>query len=104
MDQFVNAALRDWWMTIAGACCIDDAVVLVLGWGGVGAVLERLDRGRATDRLDLTPSDAAVGPVPMSLRDVYFRYKGAATDALQGVTLDIEAGELIALLGDNGSG
>jgi len=104
MDQFVNAAVRDWWITVAVLVVLTTLWFAVLGWVVLGAVLERLDRVRATDRLDLTPSDAAVGPLPMSLRDVCFRYRGADDDALQGVTLDIEAGELIALLGDNGSG
>ena len=104
MDQFVNAALRDWWITVGVLVVLTTLWFAVLGWVVLGAVLERLDRVRATDRLDVTPSDAAVGPVPVSLREISYRYRGAAEDALRGVTLDVEAGELVALLGDNGSG
>ena len=40
----------------------------------------------------------------LSLRDVGFRYPGAATWALRDVSLTIRAGETIALVGENGSG
>jgi energy-coupling factor transport system ATP-binding protein len=76
----------------------------LLGWVVLGAVLERLDRVRATDRIDTRPSNDPVGPVPVSLHGIHYRYPGATTEALTGVSLDIGVGELIALLGDNGSG
>lgn len=38
------------------------------------------------------------------LKDVHFRYPGAAKDAVKGVTLSISAGETVAIVGENGSG
>ena len=44
------------------------------------------------------------GPVSIELRDVWYRYDGACTDTLKGISLQIKAGEKLALVGQNGSG
>lgn len=38
------------------------------------------------------------------LRNVSYRYPGAGQSALEGITLDVEAGSVFAMLGPNGSG
>jgi ATP-binding cassette subfamily C protein len=52
--------------------------------------------------------DAEVAPMPFArgveLRDVRFRYQGAAGDALAGVSLEIRKGESIGIAGPTGSG
>ena len=40
----------------------------------------------------------------ISIKNVFFRYEGAAAEAVRGVNLDINKGEFIAVLGRNGSG
>lgn len=40
----------------------------------------------------------------LSFTDVRFRYPGASTDALAGLTLHLPAGTTVALVGENGSG
>jgi iron complex transport system ATP-binding protein len=40
----------------------------------------------------------------LDLRDVSYRYPGAARDALTGVSLALDAGDFVAVLGPNGSG
>jgi ATP-binding cassette subfamily B protein len=55
----------------------------------------------APDAVDL-PATSSGGRV--ELRDVYFRYAGAADDALRGVSLHADPGQLMALVGPSGAG
>lgn len=50
------------------------------------------------------PRGSAVGDVLASARDLAFRYPASETWALDGVDLDIRAGEAVAIVGANGSG
>jgi energy-coupling factor transporter ATP-binding protein EcfA2 len=52
------------------------------------------------DRAD----DRPVDPVPVTFRDVCFRYPGVDHDALGPVSLTVEPGEHLAITGPNGSG
>lgn len=45
-----------------------------------------------------------MGEVILSARSLAFTYPGAATPTLQGVDLDLRAGELVAVVGPNGGG
>jgi ATP-binding cassette subfamily B protein len=40
----------------------------------------------------------------ISMRDVHFRYTGAPSDAIDGIDLEIAAGETVALVGETGAG
>jgi ATP-binding cassette, subfamily B, bacterial len=55
----------------------------------------------APDAVDL-PATSSGGRV--ALHDVYFRYPGAAQDALVGVNLEADPGQLVALVGPSGAG
>jgi len=55
----------------------------------------------APDAIDL-PAAGAAGRV--ALREVSFRYPGAETDALKGVSLESDPGQLVALVGPSGAG
>jgi ATP-binding cassette, subfamily B, bacterial len=55
------------------------------------------------------PPDAADLPAistggQVALREVYFRYPGAAVDALAGVSFEADPGQLVALVGPSGAG
>ncbi len=80
-----------------------------------GWVLSLLERGKAAwARLQpvldapLTVQDAgrtdAVSPGPLELRDVTFRYAAQAAPALDGVSLRLEPGRTLALVGPTGAG
>ncbi len=45
-----------------------------------------------------------VSPIPIELKDVWYRYDGAEEDTLKGINLKIEGGEKLALVGLNGAG
>lgn len=44
------------------------------------------------------------GPVSIELRDVRYRYDGAEEDTLKGISLTVNSGEKLALVGRNGAG
>src|SRR5215471_10053735 len=58
----------------------------------------------AGSRLDGATSGDKSGPVSLSLRDVTVRHAVTAAPALQGLSLDIPAGTLVAVTGPVGSG
>ena len=51
-----------------------------------------------------TPPHGPVGPLPVRLRHIGFRYPGADHDALAPMSMDIDPGEHVAVVGANGSG
>ncbi len=80
----------------------------------IGFVISRMQRGasaaaRINEMLELKP-EITSGPIAESaaprieFRDVTFRFPGAATDALEGLSFKLEPGEVLGIVGRTGSG
>jgi ATP-binding cassette subfamily B protein len=69
---------------------------------GVERVVELLDEPAGGDRADATPLPR--GPGALSVREVSYAYASAAGPALDSFSLDVAAGEVVALVGPSGSG
>ncbi len=65
---------------------------------GDTALLRRLRQGRDD------VSQGALGPSPIELSEVRFRYEGTDTDVLHGISLCIEPGDDVGVVGTSGAG
>ena len=96
--------LRYWPVLIIASSVFSITVVTLIGWWALSRVLTRLLGVPDVHKLDSIPDSAPVGPVPVTFRDVRFRYPGTDRDAIGPVTLTVERGEHLAVTGANGSG
>jgi energy-coupling factor transporter ATP-binding protein EcfA2 len=102
--QMFATAVRYWPVLIMFYSVFSIVLVSLVGWWALGRVLERLRGIPDVHKLDPSTDTAPVGPVPVRLADVSFRYPGAGHDALRPLNLTVEPGEHIAVTGANGSG
>ncbi|WP_405149662.1 ABC transporter ATP-binding protein [Nocardia salmonicida] len=102
--EAVDVVLRWWWIYIGTTVALGVLVSTVISWFVLGAVLDRLAWLPGSDRLDAPPDDRPVGPLPVSLHGVGYRYEGTNIDALADIDLTIRPGEFVAVVGHNGSG
>jgi energy-coupling factor transporter ATP-binding protein EcfA2/energy-coupling factor transporter transmembrane protein EcfT len=103
-DHDVNVAVRYWWITLPVILVFYSFGVASLTWQLMIGVLVRLELVPAADLLDPDDDDRAPEPVAAQLDDVSYRYPDAEGDALAGLSLVVEPGRFIAVLGHNGSG
>jgi len=99
-----GTALQYWPVLIMGYSIFTIMVVSVVGWWALSRVLERLRGIPDVHKLEIPGESGPVAPVPARLREVRFRYPGAARDALQPLSLTVEPGQHVAITGANGSG
>lgn len=101
------AALHYWQWWLLGYFTIGIMIVSLIGWWALSRLLERMrgipDVHKLDAPQDADPSDV-IGPVPVRLDNVRFRYPGAGQDALRELSLQVQAGEHVAITGANGSG
>ena len=113
------------WQAIRGDVTLGDLAVYYLGFQTGLALLQGVLRALAglyEDNLFLTnlyqfldlqpgitaPRHPRLVPRPaargISFRDVTFRYPGSEADAVSGIDLELRPGDVVALVGENGSG
>ncbi|WP_082951806.1 DUF2232 domain-containing protein [Mycobacterium sp. 852002-51057_SCH5723018] len=83
-------------------------IVSLIGWWALSRLLERMRGIPDVHKLDAWDGskgeEGHIGPVPVRLDKVRFRYPGARQDALREVSLNLRVGEHVAVTGPNGSG
>ena len=89
LSSFLNTIIRDWSYMRAGAMQISDFREFL-------AIENKLNRGPGLPLPQKAPS--------IEFRDVTYRYPGSEKDALSHLSLRIEPGESVALVGLNGAG
>jgi energy-coupling factor transport system ATP-binding protein len=97
-------ALHYWPWLILGHSVIAITVVSLIGWWALSRVLERMRGIPDVHKLDTPVENVPIAPVPVRLNQVRFRYPGTEHDALSALSLDVHAGEHLAVTGANGSG
>ncbi|KAA1431304.1 ABC transporter ATP-binding protein [Mycolicibacter arupensis] len=104
LNGFLGTLLRYWQWLILAQMTIGVMMVSLLGWWALSRVLHRLRGVPDVHKLDLAVEDGPVAPVPVRMDGVRFRYPQSDHDALGPVSLEVGAGEHVAITGANGSG
>lgn len=78
----------------------------LIGWWALSRLLARMGNVPDVHKIDAPDEapDAPIGPVPVQLDKVRFRYPHAKQDALREISMELRVGEHVAVIGANGSG
>jgi energy-coupling factor transporter ATP-binding protein EcfA2 len=109
LNRYLAVGVHYWQLLVLAYYVVGTMVVSLIGWWALSRLLERMRRIPDVHKLDdaWDGSDGehgALGPVPVRLDRVRFRYPGAGQDALRELSLNLEVGEHVAVTGANGSG
>lgn len=104
VKRFFAEALNYWQWLVLGYAVVAIAVASVIGWWALSRVLDRLRVVPDVHKLDAPVSTEPVAPIPLRLDEVALRYPHVDHDALRAISLDLRAGEHVAVTGANGSG
>ncbi|WP_020389736.1 ATP-binding cassette domain-containing protein [Kribbella catacumbae] len=106
-DRVRDAAgtmIRYWPISATAMTIVVMTSVNMVAWWAVSRVFARLGSIPDVHQLDQVADDRSVAPVPVTLRDVCFRYPGTDHDAVGPLNLHVVSGEHLAITGANGSG
>jgi energy-coupling factor transport system ATP-binding protein len=111
LKRYFADGLPYWPWVMLGYFGLGIMIVSLIGWWALSRLLERMRGIPDVHKLDAPDpdkvsgaQDAPIGPVPVRLDKVRFRYPRAGQDALREVSLDVRVGEHVAVTGANGSG
>jgi energy-coupling factor transport system ATP-binding protein len=108
LKHYLAEALHYWPWALLGYYAFAIMMVSLIGWWALSRLLQRMRGVPDVHKLDAWDGsrgeDAPVGPVPVRLDRVRFRYPRASQDALREVSLELRVGEHVAITGENGSG
>ena len=109
LNRYFAVGLHYWQWLILAYYVVGIMVVSLIGWWALSRLLERMRRIPDVHMLDEAwdgseGEPGALGPVPVRLDKVRFRYPGTGQDALRELSMNLEAGEHVAVTGANGSG
>ena len=107
LKRYFAVGLQHWPWVVLASSLVQVVAVSLIGWWALSRVLERMSGIPDVHKLDAPSAgeaDLPVGPVPVRLDKVRFRYPRAGQDALREVSLDLCVGEHVAVTGSNGSG
>ncbi len=104
LKRLFAEALNYWPWLVLGYAAVAMTVASVIGWWALSRVLQRLRGVPDVHKLDAPVSSGPIQPVPVRLDEVRVRYPHADHDALGAISLDVRAGEHVAVTGANGSG
>ncbi|WP_082978808.1 ATP-binding cassette domain-containing protein [Mycobacterium sp. 1081908.1] len=108
LKRYFALGVQHWQLLVLIYYVIGILIVSLIGWWALSRLLDRMRGIPDVHQLDAPDGSeaeqGAVGPVPVRLDKVRFRYPGARQDALRELSLDVRVGEHIAITGPNGSG
>ncbi len=109
LTRYLAVGVHYWQLLVMAYYIVGILIVSLIGWWALSRLLERMRRIPDVHKLDdaWDGSDGehgALGPVPVRLDKVRFRYPGTGQDALRELSLNLEVGEHVAVTGANGSG
>ncbi|MEW5810036.1 MAG: DUF2232 domain-containing protein [Actinomycetota bacterium] len=104
LERDFATALHYWPVLFFIAGVLSITWVSLVGWWALSRVMSRLMGVPDVHKLETPADNGPVGPVPLQLHDVRFRYPSTHRDALGPVSLSVQPGEHVAVTGANGSG
>ena len=108
LKRYFAVGLHYWQWVLLVYYGVGITVVSLIGWWALSRLLERLRGIPDVHKLEAWDGskgeEGPVGPVPVRLDRVRFRYPGAGQDALRELSLELRVGEHVAITGPNGSG